>query len=317
VGGSFIDYQVLYTDALPTTPIRLGQLLVDESEVAPFDMLKYCSSLSPVTYTSFSDSVVALIPVGANPTASVGLTAVNGSAVTFMRSDAAPPLSQAITPTWTGVHTFSNDAVFNDVTTFTALATFTSIPLIDVAGVTGLDWQGTRILLNFFEDDQAADEGKWRLDINTKVLTLETNNDAGSAQRTAFSVSRGTGIALTTINVGNSTDLPTINLRGVQTLIEPNTTIGSPDLAFRTDANTGLYRVAADDFALVAGGASRFQVNATGVGFNAATPIARPNYTITNPTTNRSLDVAAAAIGTVRQVLGTVIQDLIDYGLSQ
>lgn len=44
---------------------------------------------------------------GANPTGTVGLTAVNGSAGTFMRSDAAPPLSQSITPTWTGVHTFT------------------------------------------------------------------------------------------------------------------------------------------------------------------------------------------------------------------
>lgn len=43
----------------------------------------------------------------ANPTASVGLTAVNGSATTFMRSDGAPALSQAIVPTWTGVHSFS------------------------------------------------------------------------------------------------------------------------------------------------------------------------------------------------------------------
>jgi len=44
---------------------------------------------------------------GANPTASVGLTAVNGSASTFMRSDGAPALSQAIAPTWTGQHTFA------------------------------------------------------------------------------------------------------------------------------------------------------------------------------------------------------------------
>jgi hypothetical protein len=42
----------------------------------------------------------------ANPTATVGLTVVNGSAITAMRSDAAPPLSQAIAPTWTGTHTF-------------------------------------------------------------------------------------------------------------------------------------------------------------------------------------------------------------------
>lgn len=43
----------------------------------------------------------------ANPSASVGLTAVNGVATTAMRSDAAPALSQAITPTWTGKHVWS------------------------------------------------------------------------------------------------------------------------------------------------------------------------------------------------------------------
>jgi hypothetical protein len=43
----------------------------------------------------------------ANPTASVGLSAVNGAASTFMRSDAAPALDQSIVPTWTGLHTFS------------------------------------------------------------------------------------------------------------------------------------------------------------------------------------------------------------------
>jgi hypothetical protein len=44
---------------------------------------------------------------GANPTASVGLTAVNGAAGTFLRSDGAPALSQAITPNWSNTHTFS------------------------------------------------------------------------------------------------------------------------------------------------------------------------------------------------------------------
>ena len=42
----------------------------------------------------------------ANPTAQVGLAVVNGVLTTAMRSDAAPPLSQAITPTWTNLHTF-------------------------------------------------------------------------------------------------------------------------------------------------------------------------------------------------------------------
>lgn len=43
----------------------------------------------------------------ANPSVSVGLTIKNGTANTFMRSDAAPALDQAIAPTWTGVHRFN------------------------------------------------------------------------------------------------------------------------------------------------------------------------------------------------------------------
>lgn len=44
---------------------------------------------------------------GANPTGTIGLSAVNGSANTYLRSDGAPALSQAIVPTWSGAHTFS------------------------------------------------------------------------------------------------------------------------------------------------------------------------------------------------------------------
>jgi hypothetical protein len=50
----------------------------------------------------------------ANPSASVGLSAVNGSAATFMRSDAAPALSQSIAPTWTGDHAWSNAKITPD-----------------------------------------------------------------------------------------------------------------------------------------------------------------------------------------------------------
>lgn len=50
---------------------------------------------------------------GANPTGTIGLTAVNGSASSCIRSDGAPALSQAIVPTWTGIHTFSAIPVFS------------------------------------------------------------------------------------------------------------------------------------------------------------------------------------------------------------
>lgn len=44
----------------------------------------------------------------ADPTGTIGLTPVVGTALTAIRSDAAPALSQAIVPTWTGTHTFNN-----------------------------------------------------------------------------------------------------------------------------------------------------------------------------------------------------------------
>jgi hypothetical protein len=78
------------------------------------------TSVSVVTANGYSGTVATAtttpaitisgpaIPSGANPSASIGLSAVNGVATTFMASDSAPALSQAIVPTWTGLHTFSS-----------------------------------------------------------------------------------------------------------------------------------------------------------------------------------------------------------------
>ncbi|WP_334437119.1 tail fiber domain-containing protein [Bradyrhizobium sp. AZCC 1610] len=44
-----------------------------------------------------------------NPTVTVGTAAQNGSASTFMRSDAAPAINQAMSPSWTGSHTWTNN----------------------------------------------------------------------------------------------------------------------------------------------------------------------------------------------------------------
>ena len=49
----------------------------------------------------------------ADPTGSLGLTAVNGVLTTYMRSDAAPALDVGIIPTWTGNHTFSKQFIIS------------------------------------------------------------------------------------------------------------------------------------------------------------------------------------------------------------
>lgn len=56
-----------------------------------------------------------------NPTTSIGLTAVNGTATTTLRSDGAPALSQAIAPTWSGTHTFSLAPMFSAETSGSVL----------------------------------------------------------------------------------------------------------------------------------------------------------------------------------------------------
>lgn len=52
--------------------------------------------LGGVTNTSWPSGTAA------NPTGTIGLTAVNGSATTYLRSDGAPPLGVTISPTMTG-----------------------------------------------------------------------------------------------------------------------------------------------------------------------------------------------------------------------
>jgi hypothetical protein len=62
----------------------------------------------------------------ANPSAQIGLTAVNGTARTFMTSDSAPALSQGITPTWTGGHVFDGSIATAFATGTTFQPTFTA-----------------------------------------------------------------------------------------------------------------------------------------------------------------------------------------------
>ena len=94
---------------------------------------------------------------GANPTATAGLSAVNGSATTFLRSDGAPAISQAIVPTWTGLHTFnspgatSTPSVAFTGTVFSGGSGTTTFPNIYVnqgTAPTTLDASGTELGIN-------------------------------------------------------------------------------------------------------------------------------------------------------------------------
>jgi len=65
----------------------------------------------------------------ANPTGTIGLAAVNGVAVTAMRSDGSPALSQDIAPLWAGHHRFSNGFTLVQSGTTTLTSDNTSVPV--------------------------------------------------------------------------------------------------------------------------------------------------------------------------------------------
>ena len=68
---------------------------------------KYCTYASGTTAIVCNSDAGGVAVSSANPSATIALTAVNGSANTFMRSDGAPALGVGISPTWTGNHTFT------------------------------------------------------------------------------------------------------------------------------------------------------------------------------------------------------------------
>lgn len=147
---------------------------------------------------------VVAVPSAANPTASIGLSAVNGVATTFMRSDAAPALSQSITPTWSGAHTFTSSGTGGIPATVTYSA---QIP----------QW-------NLLETDGPANENYWGFFANGGQLTFRTINDAGSVTADWLTVVR-TGVAVDNVTIGNAVNNPTYTFpsSGATTWAGPHT----------------------------------------------------------------------------------------------
>lgn len=107
-GAAYIGGKLFTTATTTLAAINVGSFAGQPSVPVNGDLVYNTSAGALQAYIASSwVSLGAGGGSGANPTASVGLSAVNGSATTFLRSDGAPQLSQAIAPTWTGVHIFS------------------------------------------------------------------------------------------------------------------------------------------------------------------------------------------------------------------
>lgn len=119
---------------------------------------------------------------GANPTAVVGLTAVNGSATTYTRSDGAPALSQAIAPTWTGTHIFEG-----------AVSRSPSVSQVSI----GTD--GAYPSVNWSYNSGVLNQNIWEIYSSGSLLTLQMINDSITTGVVAMQFARS-GMTITGIS---------------------------------------------------------------------------------------------------------------------
>lgn len=214
--------------------------------------------------TSWTTKTIAYTDTfsGANPTASVGLSAVNGSATTFLRSDGAPALSQAIVPTWTGVHTFSAQSLFASASAAAPSVSF------DGDTDTGLYRHSANIL-----GASAGGALKAAVTSGPEAVALCSNGANGDVylsfyESNALGARKGyvgfPNAGNDNMAVWNQEDagvyIGTNNTsRGVfaangQFLMVPLSSASTPDIAGNSDTNTGIYWPAADQLGFSEGG---------------------------------------------------------------
>jgi hypothetical protein len=164
----------------------------------------------------------------------VGLSAVNGAASTFMRSDAAPALSQAITPSWTGQHTFAYGG-------------------------------GAQLILNGSIEDASyqtlstAGTPYGYLGSGAAVVSSTGGLALGGVDR--LRLATGASASTTRLDITNSAISTSLPLRGA------SGSVSDPGFSFSADDNTGLYSVGADSLGITAGGTLRVTVDTNGTTF--------------------------------------------------
>lgn len=130
----------------------------------------------------------------ANPSALVGLTAVNGTSQNFMRADAAPAVDQGIAPTWTATHSFNNTIVASNGVNATGGNLVAAAGQVITGGASGgfnfkdrttaLDWfwyasGGTARLWN------ATNPDRWLIDVPGNVTMNLVGGASGQFQFTS------------------------------------------------------------------------------------------------------------------------------------
>ena len=152
----------------------------------------------------------------ANPSATIGLTAVNGTATSAIRSDGAPALSQSIIPTWSGLHTFTGGITLSGTTaiSISADASNTTVNLGSGAGAKLVSLGSSNGASSLTE---RVGTGNYNLDgVAGSTYTIGASTTTGTiiiggtAQSGAITL--GSSSAAQTLNLGTGAGASTVNI---------------------------------------------------------------------------------------------------------
>lgn len=224
----------------------------------------------------------------ANPTALVGPTVVIGSALTVMRSDAAPAIDLAAAYPWTGLHSYAS----------------------------------TEPRQLWVETDQGADLKAWDWDVQGGVMAWRTRTDADGTGVNILAAIRGATTALASMSFGNATNNPVFNFLGTGTLNAGGAVIAVGGMSaaritvtLTTMPADGLFRPGTDRLGMTTGGSLRGEFNAQGVwltyGATAYSGVSSPAQLVANtnnwsPTGFATASVVRASTDASRLVTGFV-----------
>ena len=150
---------------------------------------------------AYVDGATSVTP--ANPSAQVGTAAINGVATTYMRSDAAPAINEAMTPTWTGLHTHNTAVHINNpggdafiVMNSTVTGPTATISTASSGGsaLSTLLLKSTSVSggasLGFTNTSLGTDLKTWDIYQSDTTFNFRTSNDANSSNATWLTATR-------------------------------------------------------------------------------------------------------------------------------
>lgn len=146
------------------------------------------------------------VPVGANPSATVGLTAVNGSAATFLRSDGAPALDVTIAPVWSGVHLFGGTPTATNGTTGVSMGASAGFPEYEWIISTG-----------------GTDNKVWDIYSDTTTLHGRVVNDARNGAADWLTVVRS-GVSVSSVSLATLKVVGTSGFNNTAPIAKPTVT---------------------------------------------------------------------------------------------